>query len=85
MNDKNESEANLTKRVMEDVNHIMSKWVRSSAGVYVQASSLGSLEALLDFLKSSDVPIAGINIGPVTKRDVLRASSAKYFHKGKKI
>uniref|UniRef100_A0A452ISW6 Eukaryotic translation initiation factor 5B n=1 Tax=Gopherus agassizii TaxID=38772 RepID=A0A452ISW6_9SAUR len=31
-------------------------------GVYVQASTLGSLEALLEFLKTSEVPYAGINI-----------------------
>lgn len=42
----------------------------------VQASTLGSLEALLEFLKSPAVkiPVSGINIGPVAKRDVMRAS-----------
>lgn len=42
----------------------------------MQASTLGSLEALLEFLKSPAVkiPVSGINIGPVHKRDVMRAS-----------
>ena len=42
----------------------------------MQASTLGSLEALLEFLKSPAVkiPVSGINIGPVAKRDVMRAS-----------
>ncbi len=42
----------------------------------LQASTLGSLEALLTFLDSDDVkiPVSGINIGPVHKRDVLRAN-----------
>ncbi|KAM9767062.1 eukaryotic translation initiation factor 5B isoform 2-T2 [Menidia menidia] len=44
-------------------------------GVYVQASTLGSLEALLEFLRTSKVPYAGINIGPVHKRDVMKASA----------
>ncbi|KAI5618415.1 eukaryotic translation initiation factor 5B isoform X1 [Silurus asotus] len=44
-------------------------------GVYVQASTLGSLEALLEFLRTSKVPYAGINIGPVHKKDVMRAST----------
>ncbi|XP_058474603.1 eukaryotic translation initiation factor 5B [Solea solea] len=44
-------------------------------GVYVQASTLGSLEALLEFLRTSKVPYAGINIGPVHKRDVMKAST----------
>lgn len=43
-------------------------------GVYVQASTLGSLEALLEFLKVSKVPYSGIRIGPVVKKDVMKAS-----------
>jgi len=44
-------------------------------GVFVQASTLGSLEALLEFLKSSKIPYAGVRIGPVVKKDVMRAST----------
>ncbi|XP_012217900.1 eukaryotic translation initiation factor 5B [Linepithema humile] len=43
-------------------------------GVYVQASTLGALEALLDFLKTSKIPYSGIRIGPVVKKDVMKAS-----------
>ena len=45
-------------------------------GVFVQASTLGSLEALLEFLGSLDppIPVGAFNIGPIHKRDVITAS-----------
>jgi len=46
----------------------------SERGVFVQASTLGSLEALLEFLKTQQIPYAGINIGPIHKRDIMKAS-----------
>ncbi|KAG2319615.1 hypothetical protein Bca4012_054139 [Brassica carinata] len=63
------------KTAMEDMKSIMS-WVdKSGEGVYVQASTLGSLEALLEFLKSPDVkiPVSGIGLGPVHKKDIMKA------------
>ncbi|XP_063222722.1 eukaryotic translation initiation factor 5B [Bacillus rossius redtenbacheri] len=44
-------------------------------GVYVQASTLGSLEALLEFLRTSKIPYSNIRIGPVVKKDVMKAST----------
>ncbi|CAH8843184.1 unnamed protein product [Trichobilharzia szidati] len=46
----------------------------SPLGVYVVASTLGSLESLLVYLKSVDIPYSGINIGTVHKKDVMKAS-----------
>ncbi|WCJ43373.1 eukaryotic translation initiation factor 2 (eIF-2) family protein [Euphorbia peplus] len=61
---------------MEDMRSVMSRIDKSGEGVYVQASTLGSLEALLEFLKSPAVkiPVSGIGIGPVHKKDVMKAS-----------
>ncbi|CEF64613.1 Eukaryotic translation initiation factor 5B [Strongyloides ratti] len=47
---------------------------RKPEGVYVQASTLGSLEALLEFLKSQKIPYSNVNIGPVHKKDVQKAA-----------
>jgi len=64
----------LEEEVMKDIKNLLAKKT-SDRGVFVQASTLGSLEALLEFLKHSKIPVAGISIGPVHKKDVLRAST----------
>lgn len=51
--------------VMQDFRKILTNLDKSGLGVYVQASTLESLEALLEFLKTSKIPVSGINIGPV--------------------
>lgn len=58
---------------MGDLAHLLSKVSKSGRGVSVQASTLGSLEALLEFLRVSKIPVSTISIGPVFKKDVLRA------------
>ena len=45
-------------------------------GVCVAASTLGSLEALLQFLKTSKIPVAHIGVGPVSKEDVTKSLKA---------
>lgn len=69
-----DDEDDLKEEVMSDLTSLLNSIDKSGRGVCVQASTLGSLEALLDFLKASKIPVSGINIGPVHKRDVMRAS-----------
>jgi translation initiation factor 5B len=73
-NDEDEIEE-LEEDVMGDLETLMSKISKSGRGVTVQASTLGSLEALLEFLRTSKIPVANISIGPVHKRDVITAST----------
>lgn len=65
----------LEEDVMGDLENLMSRISKSGRGVTVQASTLGSLEALLEFLKQSKIPVSNISIGPVHKRDVITAST----------
>ena len=70
-----DDEEELMDEVMSDLTTLLNSIDKSGRGVCVQASTLGSLEALLDFLKSSKIPVSGINIGPVHKKDVMRAAT----------
>ncbi|KAF7569591.1 eukaryotic translation initiation factor 5b [Pyrenophora tritici-repentis] len=69
----NDDEEDLMDEVMGDLAHLLSKVSKTGRGVSVQASTLGSLEALLEFLRVSKIPVSTISIGPVFRKDVLRA------------
>ncbi|KAL2373370.1 translation initiation factor 5B [Blastomyces gilchristii SLH14081] len=71
----NDDEEDLEDEVMSDLENLLSKVSKDNRGVSVQASTLGSLEALLEFLRVSKIPVANISIGPVYKRDVMRAGT----------
>lgn len=64
----------LKEVVAKELKSALSTIKLQDRGVYVQASTLGSLEALLDFLRSSKIPYSNIRIGPVVKKDVMKAS-----------
>lgn len=68
-----DDEEDLEEEVMSDIENLLGKVSKTGRGVSVQASTLGSLEALLEFLKVSKIPVANISIGPVYKRDVMSA------------
>ena len=70
-----DDEDDLRDEVMSDLTSLLNSVERSGRGVTVQASTLGSLEALLDFLKASKIPVAGIGLGPVYKRDIMQAAT----------
>jgi translation initiation factor 5B len=73
----------IKEEVMGDLKSMLDSVDKSGHGVCVQSSTLGSLEALLSFLKDMKIPVSGINIGPIHKKDIVRASvmleSAKEF------
>lgn len=48
----------MAKELRSALSHIK----LSSEGVYVQASTLGSLEALLEFLRTSKIPVSYLNV-----------------------
>ncbi|KAL8949079.1 MAG: hypothetical protein Q9222_004786 [Ikaeria aurantiellina] len=68
-----DDEDDLMEEVVTDLENLLSKVSKTGRGVCVQASTLGSLEALLEFLKVSKIPVSHISIGPVYKRDIMQA------------
>ncbi|KAJ1995365.1 eukaryotic translation initiation factor 5B [Coemansia spiralis] len=69
-----DDEEEMMDDIMSDLASLSDSIDKSGKGVYVQASTLGSLEALLEFLRVSKIPVAGIGLGPVHKKNVTRAS-----------
>lgn len=67
-----DDEDEIVDEVESDLANLLSRVETSGRGVSVQASTLGSLEALLDFLKDCKIPVANVGIGPVYKRDVMQ-------------
>ena len=67
-----DDESDLEEEVEGDLATLFSRVTKTGRGVSVQASTLGSLEALLDFLKDCKIPVANVGIGPVYKRDVMQ-------------
>lgn len=67
-----DDEDDIEDELESDLETLFSRVERSGRGVSVQASTLGSLEALLDFLKDCKIPVANVGIGPVSKRDIMQ-------------
>lgn len=66
----------LKEQVMQDLETLMGGLERVERGVSVQASTLGSLEALMEHLRTHDppVPVAHVGLGPLHKKDVIVAA-----------
>ncbi|RVD93072.1 translation initiation factor IF-2P [Tubulinosema ratisbonensis] len=72
---KDEEEA--MNQINEDLNYILKNIILKPNGVHVQASTLGSLEALISFLEKEEVPVFSFSIGDIRKQDITRASISK--------
>lgn len=66
-------------KLNKDYQSVLSSIDLSDEGIHVVASTLGSLEALLSFLKKSNVPVSNISIGLIKKKDLLIISKNKEY------
>lgn len=66
-----DDEVQLREKAKSDLSGLLKSVDKSGKGVCVQASTLGSLEAMLKYLKIKNIPVSCINIGCVHKKDVI--------------
>ncbi|MEM0225513.1 MAG: translation initiation factor IF-2 [Thermofilaceae archaeon] len=65
----------LIGEVEEEVKSV--RVARDTVGVVVKADTLGTLEALVGYLRRFNVPVRYADVGPVVKRDVVEAEIVK--------
>ncbi|CAD8159416.1 unnamed protein product [Paramecium octaurelia] len=62
-----------TKIVNNEMEEVKKYIKLQNQGVGVAASTLGSLEALLQYLNSQVIPVSYVSVGPVSKDEVMKA------------
>eukprot|EP00831_Metopus_contortus_P049628 TRINITY_DN4115_c0_g1_i5.p1 TRINITY_DN4115_c0_g1~~TRINITY_DN4115_c0_g1_i5.p1 ORF type:complete len:320 (+),score=55.63 TRINITY_DN4115_c0_g1_i5:205-1164(+) len=61
----------------EELAKLMRKFLsKTGEGICVQSSTLGSLEALLELLKTEKVPVSAVALGPIFKRHIMKVLKA---------
>jgi len=73
----NEELEELKQEVDAGFDSILNDFDKAPEGVFVKASTLGSLEALLTFLTDMKIPVFDVGIGDVQKMDVKKAMIMK--------
>eukprot|EP00602_Paraphysomonas_sp_CaronLab_P002188 CAMPEP_0185029832 /NCGR_PEP_ID=MMETSP1103-20130426/16392_1 /TAXON_ID=36769 /ORGANISM="Paraphysomonas bandaiensis, Strain Caron Lab Isolate" /LENGTH=915 /DNA_ID=CAMNT_0027564727 /DNA_START=33 /DNA_END=2780 /DNA_ORIENTATION=- len=75
--DLEDDEEDIKEEVQSDLTQVFKALSTENKGVMVHASTLGALEALLQFLRDEctpPIPVCHVNIGPIHKKDVMRAN-----------
>ncbi len=62
-------------QVSSEIDNLLDSIKCSERGVYVKASTLGSLEAFVSLLKDEKIPIGNVSIGSLHKKDITLAST----------
>lgn len=69
-----EKREEIKQKVRDDLSSIRIQTDKS--GIVVKTDTLGSLEAVTQFLQERDVPVRFADVGPVVKRDIVEAQAS---------
>jgi translation initiation factor 5B len=72
--DKKENLEAIKQKVRDEVSSIRIQ--RDSSGIVVKTDTLGSLEAVTQFLQDRKVPVRVADVGNIVKRDIVEAKAA---------
>ena len=71
-----EEATKFASEISQDFNSIIKDFLsKTGKGIMVQASTLGSLEAILCFLNDMKIPIAAVGLGTLQKKDVMKLNT----------
>lgn len=63
----------IKERIMQDMDAVRIE--TDKIGVLLKADTLGSLEALIEYLKERDIPIRKADIGDISKKEIISVST----------
>ena len=69
---ENPGEDHLNGAVLGSPLHDLKKQLDKENGIFIYASSFGSLESLLIYLKSCGIPVSHVRIGEIQKKDISK-------------
>lgn len=72
-NDSSDEVKNKYHQVESQIDNFLNTIECQDNGVFVKASTLGSLEAFVALLKEEKIPISGVSIGQIYKKDITKA------------
>ncbi len=64
----------IREKVRSEVSEIRVK--RDSSGIILKTDTLGSLEAVTQFLQDRKIPVRVADVGPIVRRDIIEAKAA---------
>ncbi len=74
------NEAEVIEMLNNDLADVTKTTAKEGNGLTVATSTLGSMEALLSYLQTLNIPVSAVALGRIKKKDIIKASSMPNKH-----